>query len=82
MLALIFILGMLLGTLMGGVVCLRLFRQQVTGEFDPRLRQMQLQLNSVETAINVALMTHYDEISRRPPPKPPLPPPDDSGWQS
>lgn len=82
MLVLIFVLGVLLGALTGGVVCLRLFRQQVTGEFDPRLRQMQLQLNSVETAINVALMAHYDDISRRPPPKPPLPPPDNGGWQS
>jgi hypothetical protein len=79
---LIFVVGTLAGVLAGGVACLRLFRQQVAGEFGPRLRRMQLQLESLETAINLALLTRYDEISRRPPPHPPLPPPDGGGQQS
>lgn len=81
MLPLIFSLGASLGALAGGGACLCLFRQQVTDEFGPRLRRMQLQLDSLETAINVALMMRYDEISRPSPPQPPLPPPYKGGKQ-
>jgi hypothetical protein len=80
--ALIFALGVSFGGLAGGGVCIHLFRQQVMGEFGTRLHQVQRQLNSLETAIHVAIMTQYDEISRRPPPNPPLRPPDNSGKQS
>jgi hypothetical protein len=75
---LIFFMGALLGVLMGGALCVRYLRHEVAADIAPRLHHVQLQLDNLETAINLALVTRYAEISGHypagPPPLPPLPP--------
>lgn len=63
MLVLIFFVGALLGVLMGGALCVRYLRHEVAADITPRLQDVQLQLDNLETAINLALVTRYAEIS-------------------
>ncbi len=72
MLVLIFFVGALLGVLMGGALCVRYLRHEVAADITPRLQHVQLQLDNLETAINLALVTRYAEISGHlsiPPPR-------------
>lgn len=63
MLILIFLVGALLGVLLGGTLCVRYLRQEITADIVPRLRRMQLQLDNLEVTTNLALMTRYTELS-------------------
>ena len=67
MVLLIFLVGALLGVLIGGAICVRYLRQEVAGEIGPKLRRMQLQLDNLETAINLALVTRHTELGGGPP---------------
>jgi hypothetical protein len=67
MIMLIFLLGALLGVLVGGAFCVRYLRHEVAADIGPRLRHMQLQLDNLEAALNLAVMTRYAELSRRAP---------------
>jgi hypothetical protein len=62
----IFILGALLGVLGGAGLCVRYLRREVAADIGPRLRHLQLQLDNLESAINLALMTRYVELSESP----------------
>jgi hypothetical protein len=68
---LIFLVGALLGVLVGGMFCVRYLRREVAADIGPRLRRMQFQLDNLETAINLALVTRYAERSERTPYNPP-----------
>jgi hypothetical protein len=61
---LIFFLGILLGVASGSALCVRYLRQEVAADIGPRLRRLQTQLDNVEAAINLALVTRYAELSR------------------
>ena len=61
--ALIFLVGALLGVLVGGTLCVRYLRQEVAGNIGPKLRRMQGQLENLETAINLELVTRHAELS-------------------
>jgi hypothetical protein len=63
---LIFVLGILLGVASGSVLCVRYLRQEVAANIGPRLRRLQTQLDNIEAAINLALVTRYAELSRQP----------------
>ena len=76
MLGLIFVVGALLGVLAGGGLCVRYLRHEVAADIGPRLRRLQLQLDNLETAVNLALVTRYAELSAHPRREPPLPPSD------
>ena len=52
----------LLGTLMGGALCVRYLRHEIAADICPRLRRLQLQLDNLESAINLVLVTRYAEI--------------------
>jgi hypothetical protein len=65
MLVLIFLVGALLGVLAGGALCVRYLRREVAADIGPRLRRIQLQLDNLETAINLTLVTRYAELSGR-----------------
>jgi hypothetical protein len=67
MIPLIFLVGALLGVLIGGAICVRYLRQEVAGDIGPKLRRMQLQLDNLESAINLALVTRHTELGNRPP---------------
>ena len=70
MLVLIFFVGALLGVLMGGA-CAFATSATVAADITPRLQHVQLQLDNLETAINLALVTRYAEISGHLPITPP-----------
>jgi len=60
----IFVLGALLGVFLGAMLCVRYLRREIAADIGPRLRHVQLQLDNLEAAINLALVTRYAELSR------------------
>ncbi len=71
---LIFVIGLQLGVLIGAAFCIRYLRRELSAEIGPKLKQMQAQLDTLESALNLAVLTHYAELGDRLPPHP-LPPP-------
>ena len=69
---LLFLLGTLIGVLMGGALCVRYLRHEIAADICPRLRrlQLQLQLDNLESAMNLVLVTRYAEIASQPPREP------------
>ena len=67
---LIFLLGTLIGVLMGGALCVRYLRHEIAGDVCPQLRRLQLQLENLESAVNLALVTRYAEIAGQAPREP------------
>ncbi len=78
MVLLIFILGMLLGVLAGGTLCVQYLRAEIAANIGPELRRMhddldqharrlQNQLDNVESAVNLAMATWYAELSSHQP---------------
>jgi hypothetical protein len=63
---LIFLVGALLGVLVGGAFCVRYLRHEIAADIGPAMRRMRSQLDNLETAINLELMTRYVELSKRP----------------
>jgi hypothetical protein len=63
---LIFLVGALFGMLVGGAFCIRYLRHEVTADIGPSMRRMRSQLDNLETAVNLALVTRYAELSERP----------------
>lgn len=75
MVLLIFLVGALLGVLGGGTLCVHYLRSAIADDIgpqlrrlhadvDPQLRQLQNQLNNIESAVNLALATRYAELSQ------------------
>jgi hypothetical protein len=62
---LIFTLGVLLGVILGVVFGVRFIRHEVAADISPRLRRIQTQLDNLETALNLALVTRYAELGER-----------------
>jgi hypothetical protein len=71
---LIFLIGLQLGVLMGAASCIRYLRRELSAEIGPKLKRMQAQLDSLEAALNLAVLSRYAELSERLQPHP-LPPP-------
>jgi uncharacterized membrane protein YciS (DUF1049 family) len=71
---LIFLIGLQLGALIGAVFCIRYLRRELSAEIGPKLKRMQAQLDSLEAALNLAVLSRYADLSERLSP-PPLPPP-------
>ena len=67
---LLFLLGTLIGVLMGGALCVRYLRHEIAADICPRLRRLQLQLDNLESAINLVLVTRYAEIGSQQPREP------------
>lgn len=77
MVLLIFVVGILLGILAGGTLCVHYLRSAIAADIgpelrrmhadiDPQLRRMQNQLDLLESAVNLALATRYVEVSSNP----------------
>src|ERR1700730_19370271 len=62
---LIFLLGGLIGVLAGGALCVRYLRHEIAADIGPRLRRLQMQLDSLESAIHLVVMTRDAEIRRQ-----------------
>jgi len=52
---LIFLIGVLLGLVVGAAVCVRYIRQELTARIAPTMDILQLQLGNLQTTVNVAL---------------------------
>jgi len=63
----LFLLGTLIGVLMGGALCVRYLRHEMAADICPRLRRLQQQLDNLESAVNLALVTRYAELSSQSP---------------
>src|SRR3974390_2682920 len=63
---LLFLLGTLIGVLMGGALCVRYLRHEIAADICPRLRRLQMQMDNLESAVNLVLVTRYAEISSQP----------------
>ena len=66
----IFVLGALVGVLLGGALCVRYLRHEIAADICPRLRRLQLQLDNLESAINLVRVTRYAELGSLPPREP------------
>ena len=60
---LIFLLGALLGVIAGGALCVRYLRREIAGDIGPKLKHMQLQLDNIETELNLVIATRHAELS-------------------
>jgi len=63
---LIFLVGALLGVIMGGTLCVCYLRREIADDIGPKLKRVQIQLDNIESALNLAIMTRYTELSARP----------------
>ena len=63
----IFLVGALLGVIMGGTLCVGYLRREIAADIGPKLKRVQLQLDSIETQLNLAIMTRYGDLSSRQP---------------
>ena len=73
MVVMIFLIGLLLGILGGGALCVRYLRQEIAADVGPGLRRMQLELDTLRTEINLALAARLADLSGGNP-QVPLPP--------
>ncbi len=73
MVIMIFLIGLLLGVLGGGALCVRYLRQEIAADVGPGLRRVQTQLDNLDTEINLALATRLADLSRGNPQVPPPP---------
>jgi hypothetical protein len=56
----LFLVGVLLGTLVGGALCVRYLRQEVSANIGPKIQHIQLQLDNIQSELNLALTTRHD----------------------
>jgi hypothetical protein len=63
---LIFLVGSLLGLLLGALISIRFVRQGVTEDLNPKLSRMQGQLNTIEAELAYMVSARYAELNGRP----------------
>jgi hypothetical protein len=64
---LVFFLGILLGVLFGGTLCVAYLRQEIAAGIGPKLKRVELQLETIESQLNLAIMVRHTELSAHPP---------------
>jgi len=62
---LIFLIGALLGVLLGGTLCVVYLRQEIAADIGPRLKRLEFQLDNIEAALNLAVTTRYADLITR-----------------
>jgi hypothetical protein len=60
-----FLVGALLGVILGGALCVQHLRQAMTADIVPKLKGVQGQLDHIEAELNLASSTWYAELSTR-----------------
>jgi hypothetical protein len=63
---LIFFLGILLGVLLGETLCVAYLRQEIAAGIGPKLKRVELHLDTIESQLNLAIITQHAELSERP----------------
>jgi predicted component of type VI protein secretion system len=66
---LIFLIGALLGLVLGAALCVRYLRQELTARLGPTLDLLLLKLDNVHSAVNVALANWHAELHNHPQPR-------------
>lgn len=62
----VFLVGLiflLLGVLCGGTLCVHYLRREIVGDLGPKLKRIQLQLDNIETEMNLAITMRHAELS-------------------
>jgi uncharacterized membrane-anchored protein YhcB (DUF1043 family) len=59
------LLGILLGLVIGALVCARYLRQEMTANVGPRLRRIEMQLDTLRAELNLATETRLAALSKR-----------------
>jgi hypothetical protein len=59
---LIFLVGALLGVIMGGAICVRYLRREIAADIGPKLKRVQLQLDNIEAELTLAIVTRRTEL--------------------
>lgn len=67
---LIFLIGALLGMLLGTALCVRYLRQELTARIGPTLDLLVLKLDNVNSAVNIALANWHAELHNNHQPNP------------
>jgi hypothetical protein len=62
---LIFLVGALLGVIIGGALCVGYLRREIAADIGPKLKRVQFQLDNLEAQLNLAIVTRYGELSAR-----------------
>ncbi len=60
---LVFLVGALVGALLGGALCVRYLRQEVAANIGPKIQHIQLQLDNIQAELNLAITTRHDPRS-------------------
>lgn len=66
---LIFLVGLiflLLGVLVGGGLCVGYLRREIADDVGPKLGRVQLQLDSIQAELNLAIITRHAELNTCP----------------
>jgi hypothetical protein len=63
MIELTFLVGLLLGTLIGGAFCVRYLRREIAANVGPQLRQLNYKIEALESVLNLALATQHAELT-------------------
>ena len=63
MVMLTFLVGLLLGTLIGGAFCVRYLRREIAANVGPQLRQLNFKVETLESVLNLALVTRHTELA-------------------
>ena len=63
MVLLTFLVGLLLGTLIGGAFCVRYLRREIAANVGPQLRQLNYKIEALESVLNLALVTRHAELT-------------------
>jgi uncharacterized membrane-anchored protein YhcB (DUF1043 family) len=64
MVFLIGLIGLLVGVLGGGALCVRYLRQEIAADIGPGLKRVQMQLDNLQTEINLALATRLADLCK------------------
>lgn len=59
------LLGLLVGLLIGALACARYLRQEIAANIGPRLRHIELALESMRAELNLATETRLAALNRR-----------------
>jgi len=73
MIFMVFAIGLLSGVLGGGALCVRYLRHEIAADIGPGLRRVQMQLDNLETELNLALATRLGDLLRAQAQAPPPP---------
>jgi hypothetical protein len=67
MVMLVFLVGLLLGTLIGGTLCVGYLRREIAANVGPQLKQLSVKIETLESFLNLALVTRQTELFSLPP---------------